>query len=112
MDLLIASAMAQEAGAPAAANGSGLAGLLPLVVLFVIFYFLLIRPQQKRLKEHKQMVDALAKGDEVVTSGGVIGRITDIGEEYLTIEVANNVEIKVQRMAVNALLPKGTMKSL
>ncbi len=111
MDLLIASAMAQEAGAPAA-NGSGLAGLLPLVILFVIFYFLLIRPQQKRLKEHKQMVDALAKGDEVVTSGGLIGRITDISEEYLTIEIANNVEIKVQRMAVNALLPKGTMKSL
>jgi preprotein translocase subunit YajC len=81
------------------------------VLIFVVFYFLLIRPQAKRAKEHKAMVTALAVGDEVVTSGGILGRITEAGEQYLTVEVAEGVRVKVQRHTVGAILPKGTYKS-
>ena len=107
--MLISSAFAQSA-APTGDAG-GWASMLPIVLMFVLLYFLMIRPQMKRAKEHKSMTEALQKGDEVVTSGGVIGKITGIGE-YLTLEIAPNTEIKVQKSAVQTLLPKGTLKSL
>jgi preprotein translocase subunit YajC len=85
--------------------------LLPLILIFVVFYFLLIRPQAKRAKEHKAMVAALATGDEVVTSGGILGKVTEAGEQFLTVEVAEGVRVKVQRHTVSSVLPKGTLKS-
>jgi preprotein translocase subunit YajC len=108
MDWLIPSAYAQAAAGP---QPSALTSLLPLVLIFVVFYFLLIRPQTKRAKEHKAMVSALAAGDEVVTSGGILGRITEAGEQFLTVEVADGVRVKVQRHTVTSVLPKGTLKS-
>ena len=87
-------------------------GLLPIVLMFVLLYFLMIRPQMKRAKEHKQMVGALQKGDEVVTVGGVVGRIAEMRDAYVSLEIAPAIEISVQRSAVQTLLPKGTMKSL
>ena len=108
MSIFISDAWAQAAGAP---QQGGLMSLLPLVAIFVVFYFLLIRPQQKRAKEHKKMTEALAKGDEVITNGGTLGKITDVGETFATVEIAQGVEIKVQRSAVQALMPKGTIKS-
>jgi preprotein translocase subunit YajC len=106
--------MISNAYAQAAAGGgdAGFMGLLPIILMFVLLYFLMIRPQMKRAKEHKQMVEALQKGDEVVTSGGVLGRISEMGEAYITLEIAPNTEISVQRGAVQTLLPKGTLKSL
>lgn len=105
--------MISNAYAQAAAGGeSGFVGLLPIVLMFVLLYFLMIRPQMKRAKEHKQMVEALQKGDEVITAGGVVGRISKMGEAYVTLEIAANTEISVQRTAVQTLLPKGTMKTL
>jgi preprotein translocase subunit YajC len=106
--------MISNAYAQAAAGGgdAGFMGLLPIILMFVLLYFLMIRPQMKRAKEHKQMVEALQKGDEVVTSGGVLGRISEMGEAYVTLEIAPNTEVSVQRGAVQTLLPKGTIKSL
>lgn len=109
MNLFIADAYAQATD-PAAQQGGGLVSILMLVVMFVAFYFLLIRPQSKRAKEHKSMVAALAKGDEVVT-GGVLGRITELSEQYATVEIAEGVQVKVQRHAIQTVLPKGTLKS-
>lgn len=109
MEFLIQSVWAQTP-APSVVGG-GLTGLIPLVVLFVVFYFLLIRPQTKRVKEHKHMVDSLAKGDEVVTQGGLLGKITNLGENFLIIEIASGIEVKIQRHAVAAVMPKGTLKS-
>ena len=109
MDWLISSANAQAAGA--APGGNPLLQMLPLVLIFVVFYFLLIRPQAKRAKEHKAMVAALAVGDEVVTSGGILGRVTETGDQFLTVEVAEGVRVKVQRHTVGAILPKGTLKN-
>jgi len=109
IDLLIPAAHAQAAGA--AAPNPWLQ-LIPLILLFVVFWFLLIRPQMKRQKEHRQLVEKLAKGDEVVTTGGVAGRIEEVGESFLTVEIAEGVRVRVQRGAVNAVLPKGTLKSL
>lgn len=86
--------------------------LLPMVGIFILFYFLMIRPQQKRAKEHKTMLHALQKGDEVMTNGGIVGRVVKTSELYLTLEVADNVEIQVQRGAVATRLEKGTMKSI
>lgn len=102
-----------NAYAQAAAGGdtsSSLISMLPLVLMFVVLYFIMIRPQMKRQKEHKAMVEALAKGDEVVTAGGLLGRISKLGDTYLHVEVANGVEIQVQRTAVAQVLPKGTLK--
>tara|TARA_B100000676_G_scaffold305805_1_gene360752 strand:+ start:2544 stop:2813 length:270 start_codon:yes stop_codon:yes gene_type:complete len=82
-----------------------------IIILFAVFYFLLIRPQQKRAKEHRNMVEALAKGDEVVTQGGVLGKIREVGDAFITLEIAEGTEIKVQRSAVGALMPKGTIKA-
>ena len=106
LDFFIASAHAQDASTP-----GGLMSFLPLIIIFVIFYFLLIRPQMKRAKEHKKLVADLGKGDEVVTNGGLLGRITDVGESFITVEVADNVQIKVQRHAIANVMPKGTIKS-
>jgi preprotein translocase subunit YajC len=109
MNFFVADALA-EATTPAGPQG-GVVTLLMMALMFVAFYFLLIRPQQKRAKEHKTMIAALGKGDEVVAAGGVLGRVTDISENYVTLEVAEGVQIKVQRQAVQAVLPKGTLKS-
>jgi preprotein translocase subunit YajC len=109
MSLLISDAYAQGPAAPT--GGDVMSQLLFLGVIFVLFYFLLIRPQVKRAKEHKKLTESLAKGDEVLTSGGVLGRITDVEEGFITVEIADNVRVKVQRNAVTSLLPKGTLKS-
>jgi preprotein translocase subunit YajC len=108
--VFISNAYAQAAaGAPA---GFDIMTFLPMIAIFVLFYFMLIRPQQKRAKETKAMLEALQKGDEVVTSGGIIGKISKIDENYVTLEIAEKVEIHLQRPAVQLLLPKGTMKNL
>lgn len=107
MSFFISDAWAEGA---APAGDPGLMGLVPLILIFIIFYFLLLRPQIKRSKEHRTMVEALAKGDEVVTSGGVLGKITSVDESFVGLDVANGLEIKVQRSAVSSLVPKGTIK--
>jgi preprotein translocase subunit YajC len=110
--LFISSAFAQAA-APAAGGGdmlSSLSSMLPLVLMFVVLYFVMIRPQMKRQKEARAMIEALAKGDEVATAGGVLGKITSLGDTYLGLEIANGVEIKIQRSAVVQVLPKGAIK--
>ena len=109
MDLFIQNAFA-EAGAAAPAD-AGFLNLIMLIVLFIVFYFLLIRPQTKRVKEHQQMVNSLAKGDEVVTNGGLLGKITNLGDNFVLVELANNIEVKVQRQAIASVMPKGTMKN-
>ena len=110
--MFISSAFAQTA--PAAAAGgdlqSTLMGMLPLVLMFVVLYFVMIRPQMKKQKEHRAMVDALAKGDEVVTVGGVLGTVTKVGEGFISLEVASGVDVQIQRSAVVQVLPKGTIK--
>ncbi len=111
MDFFISSAYAQAAGDAAAAPQGGLFQFLPLIVLFVVFYFMLIRPQMKRAKEQRQMITALAKGDEVVTTGGLLGRIEEISESFVTVEVAPNVSVRLQKQAIASVLPKGTLKS-
>ena len=124
MSFFISDAMAQG---PAGPEPNFLVSMLPLILIFVIFYFLLIRPQTKRAKEHKQMVEALKKGDEVVTNGGLLGRITDVGDNFIRLEVADleeaegpqlkkgekvSVQLKIQKHAVASLMPKGTIKEL
>jgi preprotein translocase subunit YajC len=108
MNWLITEAWAQDV---TAGPGGSYTTLIMLVGMFAVFWFLLIRPQQKRAKEHRAMIDALAKGDEVVAAGGVLGRVTNIGATYVSVEIADKVEIKVQRPAIQAVLPKGTLKS-
>jgi len=90
---------------------SGFASLVPLILIFVVFYFLLLRPQIKRAKEHKQMVATLSKGDEVVSSGGLLGKIIKVDESFVTMEIADGVRVKMQKSAVTTLVPKGTIKS-
>ncbi|MGC3986537.1 MAG: preprotein translocase subunit YajC [Pseudorhodoferax sp.] len=111
--MLISSAFAQTA--PAAASGGGdlmssLGSMLPLLLMFVVLYFIMIRPQMKKQKEHRAMIDALAKGDEIATAGGLIGKVTKLGEGSLSMEIANGVEVQLQRHAVVQVLPKGTVK--
>ena len=110
--MFISSAFAQTA--PAAAAGSdmqsSLMSMLPLVLMFVVLYFVMIRPQMRKQKEHRSMIEALAKGDEIVTSGGLLGKVTKMGDSYLNLEVANGVELQVQRSAVVQVLPKGSIK--
>lgn len=111
--MFISQAFAQAAPAPAAAPESfmgSLGSMLPLLLMFVVLYFVMIRPQMKRQKEHKAMIDALAKGDEVVVGGGLIGRVTKLGESFVHVEVASGVEVQVQRTAIVQVLPKGTFK--
>jgi len=107
--MLISPAWAQVGGG---ATGGGFESLLLIVLMFGVLYFLMIRPQMKRTKEHKTMIEALQKGDEVVTAGGVLGRVTKLNENYVTLEVSNNVEILVQRPSVQLVLPKGTLKNI
>lgn len=99
------------AQAPAAAAGGGMESIFLIVAMFAVLYFLMIRPQMKRAKEHKNLIDALQKGDEVVTVGGVLGRISKVGDAHLSVEIAPNVEVQVQRAAVQTVLPKGTIKN-
>ncbi len=110
MSFFIADAHAQ--GAAPAAQGGEMFQIFFLVGLFVLFYFIAIRPQRKRQKEHTEMVSALNKGDEVVTTSGILGKITRIEDNFVVIQVANNVELKFQRSFINAVLPKGTLKSI
>ena len=109
--MLISSAFAQTA--PAAGAGgdvmSSLTGMLPLILMFIVLYFVMIRPQMKRQKEHKAMIDAIAKGDEIATAGGLLGKVTKVGDNTLSIEIANGVEVQLQRHAVVQVLPKGTV---
>nr|WP_297532682.1 preprotein translocase subunit YajC [uncultured Roseateles sp.] len=107
--MFISNAFAQTAGAASADTTGGFLQMLPLVAVFVVMYFVMIRPQMKRQKEHKTMVEALAKGDEVITGGGMLGKVVKIGEQYLTVEIASGVEIQVQRTSVVQVLPKGTV---
>ena len=110
LDFLIPVANAQTA-APAAAPGGMLSTLLFPVILIAIMYFLMIRPQMKRQKEHRAMLDKLAKGDEVITNGGIAGTVVGIGENFITVDVASGVQLKLQRGAITSVLPKGTLKS-
>jgi preprotein translocase subunit YajC len=112
LSVFITSAFAQTA--PAAVAGgdmqSSLMSMLPLMLMFVVLYFVMIRPQMKKQKEHRAMIEALAKGDEIVTGGGLLGKVSKLGDSFLTLEVANGVEIQVQRSAVVQVLPKGSIK--
>ncbi len=108
--MLISTAHAQTAAA--ADPSGGLMQMLTIVLMFVVLYFLMVRPQMKRAKEHKALLEALAKGDEVVTQGGIAGRIVKVGDNYVAVEIADNVEIQVQKAAITLVLPKGTLKSL
>ena len=108
---MISLAHAQTAGAAADPTG-GFMQLLPMILMFVVLWFLMIRPQMKKAKEHKALLEALAKGDEVVTQGGIVGRVVKIGEGYVTLEVATGTEIVVQKPSIGLVLPKGTLKSL
>ena len=107
--MFISNAYAQAAGAPAGGMSS-LTQMLPLVLMFVVLYFIMIRPQMKKQKEHKAMIDALGKGDEVVSAGGLLGRITKVDEQYVSVEISGNVVVQLQRSAVVQVLPKGTIK--
>jgi preprotein translocase subunit YajC len=107
MDFLISNAYAQFGGE----SGSTLMSLLPMILIFVVFYFLLIRPQQKRTKQHREMVANIGKGDEVVTNGGFLGKVTKVGENYISVELGVGTEVKMQASAVAQVLPKGTVKS-
>jgi preprotein translocase subunit YajC len=106
LDFFISPAYAQAADQP-----SAFITFMPLVLLMVVFYFLLIRPQMKRNKEHRQLIEKLALNDEVITSGGIAGRVTGLGETFISVELADGVTVKVQRAAVSSVLPKGTLKS-
>jgi preprotein translocase subunit YajC len=107
LDLLISPAHAQAA----AGQGSPWSPLIMLAVFFAVFFFFVIRPQMKRAKDHRTMISAIAKGDEVVTSGGILGRVDEIGDAFIAIEIADGVRIKLQKHAISAVLPKGTLKS-
>ena len=109
MSFFISDAMA-EGGAAAAQQGDPITALLFPIGLLVLFYFLLIRPQSKRAKEHKGMVEALSKGDEVVTQGGVLGKITKVSENFVSLEISDNVTVQVQKSSIGSLMPKGTIK--
>ena len=111
--MFISSAFAQTAPAAAAAGGdlqSSLMSMLPLLLMFAVLYFVMIRPQMKKQKEHRAMIDALAKGDEVVTAGGLLGKVSKIGDAFIGVELAQGVEVQLQRSAVVQVLPKGTLK--
>ena len=109
--MLISNAFAQTAGATGGAAG-GLMSFLPIILMFAVLWFIMIRPQMKRQKESKAMLEALAKNDEVVTAGGILGKVTKVSEQYVTVEIAEGTEITVQKNAVTTVLPKGSLKSL
>jgi preprotein translocase subunit YajC len=111
--VLISNAYAAAPAAPAAQDPTGgMMQFLPLIVIFVLFYFMLIRPQMKRAKEQKNMIDALQKGDEVVTAGGQLGKVVKVGDSYVSVEIADSVVVQIQKAAITGLLPKGTIKSI
>ena len=110
MSFFISDALA-EATPVVAPGGLNIIEFVPLILIFIVFYFMLIRPQMKRAKEHKKLIETLAKNDEVVTSGGLLGKITRVDESFITVEIATAVEIKVQRSSVTSVVPKGTYKS-
>ncbi len=109
---MISLAQAQTAGAAAADPMGGLLQMLPMILMFVVLWFLMIRPQMKKSKEHKALLEALAKGDEVVTQGGIVGKVTKVGDSYVTVEIAAGTEVVVQKPSIGLVLPKGTLKSL
>jgi len=109
ISFFISDAMAEGAAAPSGAEGA--LGFIPLIVIFIIFYFLIIRPQVKRAKEHKKLTESVTKGDEVVTGGGLLGKVVDVNDNFVSLEISDNVEVKVQRQSVASLVPKGTIKS-
>lgn len=109
MDFFINNAWAQAAPA---AGGSGMANIIFIVVMFAVFWFILIRPQMKQQKEHRNMVAALAKGDEVASAGGILGKITKLGDNFVELEIAENVVIKLQKNSISNVLPKGTLKTM
>ena len=109
MDWFISTAAAQTAGA--AAQPNPIMSMLPLLLIFVVFYFMLIRPQSKRAKEHRTMLAALEAGNEIATAGGIIGKVTEVGENFVTVEIASNVLVKVQRNTIAQVLPKGSIKA-
>jgi preprotein translocase subunit YajC len=113
LDLLIAPAYAQAASPSASGGlfGGGIVGMLPILLMFGAVYFLMIRPQSKRAKEHRAMLDKLGNGDEVITNGGIAGTVRDIGDSFITIEIADNVRVRLQKGAIANVLPKGTLKS-
>ena len=106
--MIISPAFAQAAPS---GGDAGLVGFLPIILMFVLLYFLMIRPQMKRAKEQRAMISALAKGDEVLTNGGLMGRVEDIADQFVTLEIAPNVTVKLQKQAISAVLPKGTLKA-
>lgn len=107
MDFFISSAHAQAAGGM---GGGGIVAFLPFIVILAVFYFLLVRPQNKRAKEQREMLSKIAAGDEVATTGGILGKVTEVGDQFLTLEIASGVNIKLQKFQVAQLLPKGTVK--
>jgi len=110
MSFFISDALA-EGAAPAGGGGGDITGLIMMVGLFVIFYFFIIRPQVKRAKEHKKLTESVAKGDEIVTGGGLLGKVVEINDNFVTIEVSEGVELKIQRQSVASLVPKGTIST-
>lgn len=109
LDFFIQNAWAQEAPPP---QGGGFSLLIMMIIFFAFMYFFMIRPQMKQAKEHKQMVEGLTKGDEVVTGGGLLGRITRVGDNFIMLEIAKDIEVKVQKHSISSTLPKGTLKTL
>lgn len=107
LDFFISNAWAADAP-----QSGGLLSMLPLFILFAVFWFFLIRPQMKQAKEHRTMVEALAKGDEIVTNGGMLGKIKEVGDNFIVLEIAKEVQVKIQKNAISTVLPKGTMKTL
>ena len=105
MNILIQNAWTQDGG-----GGDPFLSFLPLILIFVIFYFILIRPQTKKQKEHQEMIDSLEVGNEVVTAGGILGKIREMNEQYVQLEISENVNIKIQRQTISSLLPKGTIR--
>ena len=113
MPVLISAAHAQTGpGLGGILSGEGMMGMLPIILMFALLYFLMIRPQMKRAKELKAMTDALQKGDEVVTASGIVGKVTKVGETYISLEIASGTEIQLQKAAVQTLLPKGSIKAM
>ncbi|SRR6187455_2310312 len=110
MNSLIPDAMAQTAGGAPAGGPFGFSFIGTMIVMFAVMYFVLIRPQQKKQKEHQAMLSKITAGDEVVTAGGILGKVIEVGDNFLTLEIADNVRIKVQRFQVTSLVPKGTLK--
>lgn len=108
--MLISNAYAQTAAA--AGPMDSVMQFLPIILMFAVLYFLMVRPQMKKAKEHKALIDALGKGDEIVTQGGIAGRITKVGDDFISVEVAEKVEIQIQKPAIALVLPKGTLKNL